>query len=155
MNDKASKVNGSAMNTGNYTIEDQMTKSKNVTDLEGKVEKELIDIFALGYECGHNDTVESSYTDAHERGKDSFDEESEALQAILSLFKEKEEEIERLKEQKTIFMHNPKLKELREENKALRAALEELFKGAQLSLSIGKDVDSKWVMMMAEKYTAK
>ena len=38
-----------------------------LTDNEKKL---IIAAFINGYECGHNDTVESNYTDAEDRAKD-------------------------------------------------------------------------------------
>ena len=44
-------------------------QAKFIEVLEG-----FIDVFKTGYELGHNDTVESCYTDAEERGRDCLEE---------------------------------------------------------------------------------
>lgn len=37
---------------------------------DSRCKRLLVEAFRNGYEAGHNDTVESQYTDAEERGKD-------------------------------------------------------------------------------------
>ena len=51
------------------------------------VRKLIIAGFMQGYEVGHNDTVESCYTDAHERGRDWLDdaEKDGSLEYALTL----------------------------------------------------------------------
>ena len=41
---------------------------------EESIKKLLIDAFSQGYESGHNDTVESAYTDSVERAQDWLDD---------------------------------------------------------------------------------
>ena len=47
----------------------------------------LIDVFKTGYELGHNDTVESCYRDAEERGRDLLDEMIEDLPNLTHAIK--------------------------------------------------------------------
>jgi hypothetical protein len=42
------------------------------------LKKRLIEAFMNGYESGHNDTVESAYSDAEDRANDWHDEQVEA-----------------------------------------------------------------------------
>ncbi len=57
-----------------------------IKTLHDALEKSTIEAFALGYSCGHNDTVESDYCEPDERAKEWFDEEGEEH---LQYFKER------------------------------------------------------------------
>ena len=46
-------------------------------ELNNEIKALIIAGFINGYEAGHNDTVESAYTDAEERARDWFDDSEE------------------------------------------------------------------------------
>ena len=57
--------------TGHYVKHaDHLTEVKALQEEVGRLKKLLIDVATTGYECGHNDTVESCYGCVEEKCED-------------------------------------------------------------------------------------